>query len=76
MIVYDENEIDADDYYDYYGLENYGDAISDNNYLWTLDSSTGTVNIPYMVDSIINEDFRREKIQKAVDEFHYKTCIR
>ena len=72
-MVYDEKKMDADDYYAY---EIYGDTISDNNYLWTLDNSTGTVNIPYMVDSNINEDFRREKIQKAVDEFHYKTCIR
>ena len=69
-MVYDENKIDADDYYD-----NYGDAISDKNYLWTLDSSTGTVNIPYMIDSNINNDFRRE-IQKAVNEYKYKTCIR
>ena len=76
-MVYDEKKMDADDYYDYYAYEIYGDTISDNNYLWTLDNSTGTVNIPYMIDSndAISDDFRRE-IQMAVDEFKYKTCIR
>ena len=70
MIVYDETEIDDFDDYEYY------DAINDTDSLWTLSSTTGTVEIPYMIDSIIDDDFRREKIEKAVDDFHYKTCIR
>ena len=70
MIVYDETEIDDFDDYEYY------DAINDTDSLWTLNSTTGTVEIPYIIDSNINDDFRSEKIEKAVDEFHYKTCIR
>ena len=70
MIVYDETE--SDDFDD----NEYHDAINDTDSLWTLNSTTGTVEIPYMIDSNINDDFRREKIEKAVDEFHYKTCIR
>ena len=70
MIFYDETESDDLDDNDYY------DAINDTDFLWTLDSTTGTVEIPYMIDNHIYDDFRRDKIQKAVDEFHYKTCIR
>ena len=70
MIFYDETESDDFDDNDYY------DAINDTDFLWTLDSTTGTVEIPYMIDNNIYDDFRRDKIQKAVDEFHDKTCIR
>ena len=70
MTVYDETESGDFDDNDYY------DAINDTDSLWTLNSTTGTVEIPYMIDSNIYDDFRRDKIQKAVDEFHEKTCIR
>ena len=68
MIIYDDTE---SNYFDHFN-----DAIEDINFLWTLNSTSGTVEIPYVIDGMIDERFRREKIQKAVEEFNYKTCIR
>ena len=67
IILYDNNEPDEDDYY--------YDAINNTNSLWTLDPETGTVPIPYLIDGII--DFQtRKNIDRAISEFHQKTCIR
>ena len=66
-----ETATESDNFDDYY----YDDAIDDTHSLWTLDSTTGTVEIPYMIDTNIYDGIRPE-IQKAIDELHYKTCIR
>ena len=68
MIIYDDTENND--------FDHFNDVIEDINSLWNLNSTTGTVDIPYVIDSMIDERFRREKIQKAVEEFNYKTCIR
>ena len=56
------------------------DAVSNPDYLWTLDPVNGTVPIPYVVDDD-TEAYRyrsdiRENIARAVTEFNEKTCIR
>ena len=66
MIIYEEEEFDDDGLYD---------AINDENYLWSLDSATGTVPIPFMIENGLSRE-KREKIGKAVSEYNQKTCIR
>ena len=65
MIVYDNK--DADEFAD--------DAIDDTNALWPLDSASGTVRIPYKIDDSIALEMKIA-IDRAVSEFHQKTCIR
>ena len=66
ILSYDDN--DADQY------NEFGDAIGDT-YLWDLDRTTGTVPIPYIIDSRCTSVVR-EYINDAISEFHEKTCIR
>lgn len=68
MIIYEENEFDDDD-------NQFRDAIVDEQFLWPLDSATGTVPIPYMIQDIIRPEIR-ERIVQAVSEYSKKTCIR
>ena len=67
MIIYEEEEFDDDGLYD---------AINnDDNYLWSLDSATGTVPIPFMIANRVGPEIR-DRITKAVLEYDQKTCIR
>ena len=66
MIIYEEEEFDDDGLYD---------GINDENYLWSLDSATGTVPIPFMIENGIRPE-TRDKILKAISEYDQKTCIR
>ena len=66
MIIYEEEEFDDDGLYD---------AINDENYLWSLDSATGTVPIPFMIENGIGPEIR-DRILKAISEYDEKTCIR
>ena len=65
MIVYDNK--DADEFAN--------DAIDNTEALWPLDSASGTVRIPYMIDNSIALEMQLE-IDRAISEFHQKTCIR
>ena len=68
IIEYDKDELENNDYY-------YDDAVNDTNALWTLDTRTGTVPIPFMIEK--NMAFKtRRMIHRAIAEFHNKTCIR
>ena len=51
------------------------DAINDKSHLWSLDTTTGTVPIPYKIDNWIDPD-KRDEITKAITEYDRKTCIR
>ena len=51
------------------------DAINNKSHLWSLDTTTGTVPIPYKIDDGIGPDLR-DKIIKAITEYDKKTCIR
>ena len=66
MIIYEEEEFDDDGLYD---------VINDENYLWSLDSATGTVTIPFMIQNDLSPE-KRNKIARAVHEYDQKTCIR
>ena len=66
MIIYEEEELHDDGLYD---------VINDGLYLWTLDSTTGTVPIPFMIENGIRPEIR-DKILKAIYEYDQKTCIR
>ena len=68
MIIYEENEFDDDEYQS-------SDAIVDEKFLWPLDSATGTVPIPFMIEDNIRSEIR-ERILLAVSEYSKKTCIR
>ena len=68
MMIYDEDELDDDDY-------ELKDAISNTTYLWSLDPATGTVPIPYMVQSDMRNE-TRDRIERAMSEYDKKTCIR
>ena len=68
MIIYDENEFSDDGYQS-------SDAIVDERFLWPLDSATGTVPIPFMIQDNIRPEIR-ERIVQAVSEYSKKTCIR
>ena len=70
MLIYDEEELDNDYYEDH--LE---DAIEEKKSLWSLDSVTGTVPIPYMIQTDIRPEIRK-RISKAISEYDQKTCIR
>ena len=52
----------------------YEDAVG-NYFLWDLDSTSGTVPIPYLIDSRSTPELR-EKVHAAIAEYHKKTCIR
>ena len=69
-----ENDIvsyDEDDQNQYLQFE---DAVT-ASYLWDLNERSGTVPIPYVIDSRSTEELH-EKIDAAISEFHQKTCIR
>ena len=68
MIIYEEEEFDDDRFV-------LDDRIDDENYLWSLDSATGTVPIPFMIENGLSQE-KRDKIEKAVSEYNQKTCIR
>ena len=68
MMIYDEDELDDDDYI-------LDDAISNRRYLWSLDPATGTVPIPYMVQNDIRPEIK-DRIERAILEYTQKTCIR
>ena len=68
MMIYDEDELDYDDY-------ELDDAISKDKYLWSLDPATGTVPIPYMIQHDIRPEVRN-RIERAMSEYDRKTCIR
>ena len=68
MLIYDEEEMD------YYG-DHLEDAIEEEKYLWSLDSVTGTVPIPYMVQTDIRPEIRK-RIAEAISEYDQKTCVR
>ena len=70
-----EYDILSYDDYDTYQYNEFGDAIGNRKYLWDLDKTTGTVLIPYVIDSRSTPELR-EKIAAAISEFHQKTCIR
>ena len=67
-MIYDEDELDDDDYV-------LDDAISNRTYLWSLDPATGTVPIPYMIQDDIRPEIR-DRIERAILEYDQKTCIR
>ena len=52
----------------------YEDAVG-NHFLWNLDSTSGTVPIPYMIDSRSTPELRA-KVEAAISEYQKKTCIR
>ena len=68
MIIYKEEEFDDDEF----ALH---DVIDDENFLWSLDSETGTVPIPFMIQDDLSPE-KRNKIAEAVSEYDQKTCIR
>ena len=68
MIIYQTDELDDDGY-------ELNDAIIDENHLWSLDSTTGTVPIPFMIEHGMRPE-TRDKIAKAISEYDLKTCIR
>ena len=68
MIIYEEEEFDDNAYA-------LNEHITDKNHLWSLDSATGTVPIPFMIENGLSQE-KREKIGKAVSEYNQKTCIR
>ena len=68
MLIYDEEELD------YYG-DHLEDAIEEEKYLWSLDSVTGTVPIPYMIQTDIRPEIRK-RISQAISEYDQKTCVR
>ena len=68
MLIYDEEELD---YYE----DHLEDTIEEEKYLWSLDSVTGTVPIPYMIQKDIRPEVRK-RIAQAISEYDQKTCIR
>ena len=71
-----EGDIIGYNNYDPSDIENeLQDAISEKSHLWSLDTKTGTVPIPYKIDDGIGPDLR-DKIIKAITEYDKKTCIR
>ena len=64
IILYDDSEYSNDDFEDAVGLV---------SRLW--DKINGTVRIPYTIPSEVS-DYDRSQIDRAIAEFHQKTCIR
>ena len=52
----------------------YEDAVG-NYFLWDLDSTSGTVPIPYLIDSRSTPELR-ETVDAAISEYQKMTCIR
>ena len=69
IIVYDDQEPSEYDI-----LE---DVITKKDALWhnTFDADSGTVGIPYLIDSNVGSESRK-KVKEAIKEFDLKTCIR
>ena len=67
MMIYEDEEFDDDEY-------ELNDAV-DGNHLWSLNSTTGTVPIPFMIGNGVSLE-TRERIVQAVSEYSKKTCIR
>ena len=55
------------------GFGSMDDAITKKSRLW--DVINGIVIIPYTEDNNLSHD-EREKIQKAIADYHSKTCVR
>ena len=66
-IIYYGSDLNEDE-------ERYDDAV-DEYFLWDLDEPSGTVPIPYSIDSRSSYELRT-KIKTAIADFHKKTCIR
>ena len=65
-------------YYDDSDLNDYdtqGDAVNEE-FIWDIDVSSGTVPIPYLIDSRMQSQELRENIHAAISEYRKKTCIR
>ena len=67
-MIYEEDELGDD------GNE-LSDAIVDRRFLWPLDSASGAVRIPFMIQDDARQEVR-ERIIEAVSEYSEKTCIR
>ena len=66
-IIYYDDDLDEDE-------EEQEDVVS-KYFLWDLDEASGTVSIPYLIDSRASAELRT-KIMTAISDFHKKTCIK
>ena len=62
-IIYYDSDLDADE-------EEYEDSI-DEYFLWDLDESSGTVPIPYSIDSRSSAELRRKIMTAILDCCQY-----
>ena len=66
-IIYYDDDLDEDE-------DEQEDVVS-KYFLWDLDEDSGTVPIPYLIDSRASHELRT-KIMTAISDFNKKTCIK